>query len=120
MPTSPRVLVVQNREALAEATRWRLATAGYEPVVAPDGDAAERCVELVAPHAIVVDLSLAVFDGWYVLARFGAAAEPRVIAYCPRKSDEERALALGAAVCVPDVGEIVAALHAVVGAPTAF
>ena len=106
-----RVLVVQAREALAHATGRHLAAAGFEPTLAADGDDAVRQLVVDPPAVCVLDLTLAVLDGWYVLAAFGARPHrPQLVVYC-RPGDAARALALGADACVSDRSAVVNAVR---------
>ena len=109
----PRVLVVQPREALAHATGRMLQGAGFEPTLALDGDVAVRRAVTDPPAAVLVDLTLPVLDGWYVLSALGArGVRPRLVAYVP-PGEAARALVLGAEACVHDRGAVVAALRRV-------
>jgi DNA-binding response OmpR family regulator len=106
-----RVLVVQAREALAHATGRHLAAAGFEPTYASDGDDAVRDVVVDPPAVAILDLTLPVLDGWYVLAALGSRTpRPRLVVYC-RAGDAARALALGADACVSDRSTVVDAVR---------
>ena len=106
----PRVLVVQPREALAQATGRHLRAAGFEPVVVDDGDAAVRIAVTDPPAAVLVDLTLPALDGWCVLATLGTRTGPPVVAYGP-VGDASRAMLLGAVTCVHDRGAVVTAMQ---------
>lgn len=106
-----RVLVVQAREALAHATGRHLAAAGLEPAFASDGDDAVRRLVVDPPAVCVLDLTLPVLDGWYVLAAVGMRPKrPALVVYC-RPADAARALALGADACVCDRSAVVDAVR---------
>jgi DNA-binding response OmpR family regulator len=106
-----RVLVVQAREALAHATGRHLAAAGFEPAFAVDGDDAVRRLVVDPPDVCVLDLTLPVLDGWYVLAALGPRTpRPQLVVYC-RPGDAARALALGADACVADRSAVVNAVR---------
>jgi DNA-binding response OmpR family regulator len=57
------VLVVDDEEAIAEAVRARLASEGYEVLVAHDGPEAIRLCEERRPDLVVLDLMLPGMDG---------------------------------------------------------
>lgn len=107
----PRVLVVQPREALAHATGRHLHAAGFEPTLALDGDAGMRLAVVDPPDACLLDLTLPVLDGWYLLAALGArTVRPQLVVYV-RPGDAARAVALGADACVSDRGAVVPAFQ---------
>jgi DNA-binding response OmpR family regulator len=109
------VLVVQPREALALATGRHLQAAGFDAVVATDGDTGVRLNSRDRPAAVVIDLTLPVLDGWYVLAALARHRHaPFVIAYS-RPGDASRARALGADACVHDRSAVVETVRHLVG-----
>jgi DNA-binding response OmpR family regulator len=110
-----RVLVVQPRDALARTTARAIRSAGWEPVVVCDGDAAVRGTVTDPPDAVVLDLTLPALDGWCVLATLGTRPGPPVVAYADA-GDATRAVLLGAAACVHDRGAVVAALARILAA----
>jgi DNA-binding response OmpR family regulator len=57
------VLVVDDEEAIAEAVRARLASEGYEVLVAADGPQAIRTAARARPDLVVLDLMLPGMDG---------------------------------------------------------
>jgi DNA-binding response OmpR family regulator len=63
------VLVVEDEAAIAEAVRARLASEGYEVLVAPDGPEALRVHAERRPDLVVLDLMLPGMDGLEVCAR---------------------------------------------------
>ena len=104
-----RVLVVQPQETLARATGRHLRAAGFEPVLAFDGDAAVQAAVADPPAAVVADLTLPVLDGWVVLAALGYRSDQTVVAY-GRVDDARRAAVLGVGATVHDRGDLVRAL----------
>jgi DNA-binding response OmpR family regulator len=63
------VLVVEDEDAIAEAVRARLASEGYDVVVASDGTEALRVHAERRPDLVVLDLMLPGMDGLEVCAR---------------------------------------------------
>ena len=87
----PRVLTVQNGPDVEDT----------EAVVAADGDAALDLLRRERFDAVLLDLRLEPLDGWCVLAAVGSWPEkPRLIAVVGDRGDIDRALALGADLCV--------------------
>ena len=63
--------MVQSRPEVARAVSDALAEAGVEAIVVTDGHAAVEAVTTWAPDVVLVDLTLAPLDGWYVVAALG-------------------------------------------------
>lgn len=95
------VLLCDDDPLLVDLVQYRLASRGWEVVVARDGgEALERLAEST-PTAIVLDAMMPVVDGYDVLRRLrenDATARTPVIMLTARKqeSDVLRALELGA------------------------
>jgi CheY-like chemotaxis protein len=107
---APRVLVVQSRPEAARAMSLALADAGLEAVVLLESHRVVDVIETWDPQVVVVDLTLAALDGWYVLAEVGGSARsPFVVARVGDNRDIDRAIALGADAWVDDDVDIVAA-----------
>jgi CheY-like chemotaxis protein len=92
----PRVLMVQ-RDLYFDGPDLE----DIEPAVAEDGEAALAWLRTERFDAVLVDLRLEPLDGWCVLAAVGHWPEkPRVIAVVGARCDIDRALLLGADLCV--------------------
>jgi CheY-like chemotaxis protein len=79
--------------------RGRLTRAGFEVIVATDGEQGVAMAASQAPDLVVMDLSLPVLDGWEATRRLKAAAETRaipVIALSAHAMEGDRARALAA------------------------
>jgi CheY-like chemotaxis protein len=88
---SPRVLVVQQRPDVDDV-EW---------AVAPDGETAVAQLREEPFDAVLVDLSLHVLDGWYLLATVGGWDQrPRLVATTSSANDRDRARKLGADTCI--------------------
>ena len=115
-----RALVVQSRSDVARAVSVTLADAGIEALTVADGFAAADAIAAWDPHVVLVDLTLAPLDGWYVLAfAAGRPGGPLVVARVADPSEAERAIALGADAwvdsdvhVVAEAGRLMAALAA--------
>jgi CheY-like chemotaxis protein len=76
-----------------------------EPAIADDGETALAWLRREHFDAVLLDLRLEPLDGWCVLAAVGswperAGVKPRLIAVVGDRRDIDRALALGADLCV--------------------
>jgi CheY-like chemotaxis protein len=92
----PRVLMVQ-RDLYFDGPDLE----DLEPAVAADGETALSWLRRERFDAVLVDLRLEPLDGWCVLAAVGCRPErPRLIAVVGDRRDIDRALALGADLCV--------------------
>ena len=105
-----RILIVQSRPEAAAELRAALEGAAVEAVVLLDGHDATGAIERWAPDVVVVDLTLPVLDGWYVLAELGGLdSPPFVVVRVGASDDVDRAIALGADAWVDDDARILAA-----------
>ena len=105
-----RALVVQSRLGVAGALRAALADAAVEAWVLFDGLGVRGAIETWDPDVVLVDLTLPVLDGWYVLAEVGGPARrPFIVVRVGDPADVSRAIALGADAWVDDDVHAVAA-----------
>jgi two-component system response regulator AdeR len=105
-----RILIVQSRPEVAAALRAALEGAAVEAVVLLDGHGVTGAIECWAPDVVVVDLTLPVLDGWYVLAELGGlASRPFVVVRVGASDDVVSAIAHGADAWVDDDAHILAA-----------
>ena len=82
-----RILIVQSRAEVAAAFA-ALEGAAVEAVVLFDGHDVIGAIERWAPDVVVVDLTLPVLDGWYVLAELGGLASPPFVVVHVGASDD--------------------------------
>ena len=68
-----KVLVVEDDRSLIEVLSYNLKAAGYEVLVATDGQDGLLKAETKSPHIIVLDLMLPVVDGLDVCRRLRAS-----------------------------------------------
>jgi two-component system cell cycle response regulator DivK len=95
-----RVLYVEDNEDNVYMLKRRLERAGFEVLVASDGEEGVAIARDQRPDLILMDLSLPVLDGWEATRRLKAAEETRgipVIALSAHAmpGDRERALDAG-------------------------
>jgi DNA-binding response OmpR family regulator len=110
MAVATRALIVQSRPDVANGLSASLAAVGVEALVVADGQAALSAVGTWDPAVVLVDLTLAALDGWYVLAAVGALRDrPLLVVRVEGGSDAERAVALGADAWVDDDLHVVGA-----------
>ena len=65
-----RILVVEDEATTTEMISLTLIDAGYNVVVAWDGEVALQRANLFNPHIIVLDLVLPIVSGWEFLAAY--------------------------------------------------
>ena len=92
--TAGRLLVVEDDVHLADALSRYLARAGYEVLVAHDGQAALRTFESQPVDLVVLDLMLPQVDGWDVCRRVRSASRVPIIMLTARSAESERVLGL--------------------------
>jgi DNA-binding response OmpR family regulator len=95
----PLVLVVEDDPDVLQILRVNLEAAGFDTMLAADGDTAFRRIDEDHPDAILLDLTLPVMDGWAILAALTSRADaPPVVVCSSRRGDAEvdRARRLGA------------------------
>ncbi len=93
-----RILVVDDDVELASLLRFALAGAGYEVLLAYDGEQALQRFAAESPDLVVLDLNLPRLDGFEVLARIRQHSTVPVMMLTVRaeEADEIRGLDLGA------------------------
>jgi CheY-like chemotaxis protein len=94
-----KILYVEDNDDNVYMLRGRLTRAGFEVIVATDGEQGVAMAVSQAPDLVVMDLSLPVLDGWEATRRLKAAAETRaipVIALSAHAMEGDRARALAA------------------------
>ncbi len=104
-----RALVVQSCPEVACAVSSTLADAGIEALIVSDGFRAVAAIAAWEPDVVLLDLTLAPLDGWWVLAGVGARVDGPLIVVRADRTEIERAIALGADAWVDDDVHVVAA-----------
>jgi CheY-like chemotaxis protein len=74
-----RILYVEDNEDNVYMLTRRLERAGFEVVVASDGEQGVAMAQAERPDLILMDLSLPVLDGWEATRRLKGAQETRTI-----------------------------------------
>ena len=95
-----KILYVEDNEDNVYMLKLRLERAGFEIIVAPDGEQGLALAHEQRPDLILMDLSLPVLDGWEATRRLKAAEETRAIPVIALSAhampgDREKALAAG-------------------------
>jgi two-component system, cell cycle response regulator DivK len=75
----PKILYVEDNEDNVYMLTRRLERAGFEVVVASDGEDGVAVARAERPDLILMDLSLPVVDGWEATRRLKSAEETRAI-----------------------------------------
>ncbi len=96
----PKILLVEDNEMNRDMLSRRLIRRGYEVIIAVDGQQGVDLAGSVAPHVILMDMSLPVIDGWEATRRIKANEATKkipVIALTAHAmaGDREQALAAG-------------------------
>jgi len=95
-----KILYVEDNEDNVYMLRRRLERAGFEVLIAADGEQGMAMAVSERPDLILMDLSLPVLDGWEATRRLKAAQETRAIPIIAlyahaRTGDRDRAMAAG-------------------------
>jgi CheY-like chemotaxis protein len=95
-----KILYVEDNEDNVYMLTRRLERAGFEVVVASDGEQGVALARAARPDLILMDLSLPVLDGWEATRRLKATEETRAIPIIALSAhampgDRERALEAG-------------------------
>lgn len=95
---TPRILIVEDDEALRTAVQAILERGGYDVTVARDGAAGSRALRGGSFDVVLLDLGLPFVDGWQILRGLEPGRMPAVIVISARgeERDKVRALDLGA------------------------
>ncbi len=96
----PKILYVEDNDDNVFVMRGRLPRAGFELVVATDGEQGVAMAETEAPDLILMDLRLPGIDGWEATRRIKAAPATKAIPVIALSAhamagDREKALAAG-------------------------
>jgi DNA-binding response OmpR family regulator len=93
---SPRVLVVEDDEAIADVLRRSLRAEGHEVQSAADGVQALALAEQFVPDLVILDLGLPRLDGTEVLKRLRDEGDVPVLILTARTETEDRVEGLDA------------------------
>ncbi|HET8569124.1 MAG TPA: response regulator [Candidatus Limnocylindria bacterium] len=72
----PRVLVIDDDDALCETVRQVLGDAGYAVATVPHGAAALELIRQHQPAVILLDLRMPIMDGWSFVDQYRRLAHP--------------------------------------------
>jgi len=93
---NPRVLIVEDDEAIADVLRRSLRQEGYEARTAGDGLEALEAAEEFMPDLVVLDLGLPKLDGVEVCRRLRAESDVPILILTARSDTEDRVAGLDA------------------------
>jgi len=95
---TPRILIVEDDEALRNAVVSILERSGYDVIAAVDGSSGSRALQLGAFDVVLLDIGLPFVDGWRILSGMESGRMPSVIVISARgeERDKVRALDMGA------------------------
>jgi two-component system phosphate regulon response regulator PhoB len=77
--TQPRILIIEDERALTDVLSYNLKRAGYEPIVAHDGQEGLRKAQTLLPDLVLLDLMLPVLNGLEVCRELRAGERTRTI-----------------------------------------
>jgi CheY-like chemotaxis protein len=98
-PESPRVLVIDDDPAVGAIYRAALELDGFSVVTATNGHDGLQMIQASRPNIVLLDILMPVMDGWEVLARVRALADPPPVIVATAAAVSARALDAGAAAC---------------------
>src|ERR1700716_3410219 len=95
---TPRILIIEDDEALRNAVVTILERSGYDVAAASDGSAGTRALQGGAYDVVLLDIGLPFVDGWRILSGMESGRMPSVIVISARgeERDKVRALDMGA------------------------
>jgi two-component system cell cycle response regulator DivK len=96
----PKILLVEDNEASADALARRLERRNFSVVIAPDGHQAVSLARSTQPDLVIMDLGLPGIDGWDATAIIKADVDTRhipiiVLSAHAMPNDRHQALAAG-------------------------
>jgi two-component system, cell cycle response regulator DivK len=100
MESMPKILLVEDNEASADALARRLERRNFAVVIAADGHQAVSLAQSEQPDLVIMDLGLPGIDGWDATAILKAAVDTRhipiiVLSAHAMPNDRHQALAAG-------------------------
>jgi DNA-binding response OmpR family regulator len=90
----PTILVVDDEPSISEVVSIYLRRAGYQVVIARDGQAALEALEKKPPDLVVLDLMLPKVDGLEITRRLRAEGDTPIIMLTARRGETDRVLGL--------------------------
>jgi DNA-binding response OmpR family regulator len=86
----PTILIVDDEPSIREVVSIYLRRAGYQVVVAHDGQAAIEALEKQPPDLVVLDLMLPKVDGLEIARRLRAGSDTPIIMLTARREEADR------------------------------
>lgn len=97
--SNTQLLLVEDNELNRDMLSRRLKRAGFDALIAEDGEKALACIASARPALVLLDMNLPVIDGWSVCRQVRANSElasTPIIALTAHAMPEDRDKALGA------------------------
>jgi DNA-binding response OmpR family regulator len=92
----PRILIVEDDEAIGDAMEFHLAHAGMRTNLVSDGLAGMRALSADVPDVLILDLMLPHLDGWHLIRRVREwAPQLPIIVVTARTNEHDRVEVLG-------------------------
>lgn len=117
--TTPKILVVDDEQAIRELVTTALTLARFDVVTASDGVGALNAVPLEQPDLLVLDITMPGFDGWEVCRRLRRDGDTTPVIFLTARDDLDdtlRGFDVGADDYITkpfSLEELVARVHAV-------
>jgi DNA-binding response OmpR family regulator len=90
----PTILVVDDEPSISEVVSLYLKRAGYQVVIARDGESALEALEEQPPDLVVLDLMLPKVDGLEITRQLRAQGDTPIIMLTARREETDRILGL--------------------------
>jgi CheY-like chemotaxis protein len=119
--TRPRILVIDDDDAVCEVLREALGDEGYAVATVPHGAAALDLVKHHQPAVIILDLRMPIMDGWSFAEQYRRQAKPAasLILLTALKDIESSAKRIGASAYIQkpfDLDDVVAKIESCISA----
>ena len=95
-----RILVVDDDAPVRVLLDHVLARAGYDVMVAADGEEALSKIRADGPDLVILDLMMPVMDGWEVLRQLRAGGNAPPVLVVSAVVDSQKLMAAGASACL--------------------
>ena len=98
-PGAERILAIDDDPQMLRTLRNALLEGGYQPILAANGDDAERLIQDETPELVLLDVVMPGTDGFELMERIAGATDAPVIFVSGRRDDRHlaRAFEMGAA-----------------------
>ena len=89
-----RILIVEDDEKIAGLLADRLARYNFQPIIAREFDAIDRLFDEVAPHVVLLDVNLPMYDGYYWCRKLRARSTCPILFISVRTHEMDQVMAM--------------------------